>query len=65
MKASGHRLGMSRTRPVELSDQEPDVAVAADLSKYLDKAYENKTLEEILTAPISGGRRPVCCAGGA
>jgi len=26
------------------------VAVAADLSKYLDKAYENKTLEEILTA---------------
>jgi len=41
------------------------VAVAADLSKYLDKAYENKTLEEILTAPISGRHRPGRCAGGA
>jgi len=28
------------------------VAVAADLSKYLDKAYEDKTLEEVLAAPI-------------
>jgi hypothetical protein len=29
------------------------VAVAADLSKYLDKAYEDKTLEEVLAAPVS------------
>ena len=29
------------------------MAVSADLSKYLDKAYENKTLEEVLAAPVS------------
>jgi len=29
------------------------VAVSADLSKYLDKAYEDKTLEEVLAAPVS------------
>jgi hypothetical protein len=27
--------------------------VSADLSKYLDKAYENKSLTEILAAPVS------------
>jgi len=39
------------TSPVR--PQEPDVALAADLSTYLDKAYENKTLEEVLAAPVS------------
>ncbi len=29
------------------------MAVSADLSKYLDKAYEDKTLAEILAAPVS------------
>ena len=29
------------------------MAVSADLSKYLDKAYENKSLTEILNAPVS------------
>jgi hypothetical protein len=29
------------------------MAVSADLSKYLDKAYENKKLDEILAAPVS------------
>jgi hypothetical protein len=29
------------------------VPVTADLSKYLDKAYESSTLEEILAAPVS------------
>jgi hypothetical protein len=29
------------------------VAVSADLSKYLDKAYESSTLAEILAAPVS------------
>lgn len=29
------------------------MAVSADLSKYLDKAYENKSLDEILAAPLS------------
>lgn len=27
--------------------------VSADLSKYLDKAYESKSLNEILDAPVS------------
>lgn len=27
--------------------------VSADLSKYLDKAYEDKTLAEVLAAPVS------------
>jgi hypothetical protein len=27
--------------------------VSADLSKYLDKAYESKSLTEILNAPVS------------
>lgn len=27
--------------------------VSADLSKYLDKAYESSTLDEILAAPVS------------
>jgi hypothetical protein len=27
--------------------------VSADLSKYLDKAYESKSLDEILAAPVS------------
>ena len=27
--------------------------VSADLSKYLDKAYESKSLKEILDAPVS------------
>ena len=27
--------------------------VSADLSKYLDKAYESKSLNEILAAPVS------------
>ena len=27
--------------------------VSADLSKYLDKAYEKSSLEEILAAPVS------------
>ena len=27
--------------------------VSADLSKYLDKEYESKTLNEILDAPVS------------
>ena len=27
--------------------------VSADLSKYLDKAYESKSLQEILDAPVS------------
>jgi hypothetical protein len=29
------------------------MAVSADLSKYLDKAYESKSLTEILNAPVS------------
>jgi hypothetical protein len=29
------------------------MAVSADLSKYLDKSYENKSLTEILAAPVS------------
>ncbi len=29
------------------------MSVSADLSKYLDKAYEDKTLEEVLAAPVS------------
>ena len=29
------------------------MAVSADLSKYLDKAYEDKSLTEILAAPVS------------
>lgn len=29
------------------------MAVSADLSKYLDKAYEDKTLKEVLAAPVS------------
>jgi threonine aldolase len=29
------------------------VAVTADLSKYLDKAYESSSLAEILAAPVS------------
>lgn len=29
------------------------MAVSADLSKYLDKAYESSTLTEILAAPVS------------
>jgi len=29
------------------------MAVSADLSKYLDKAYENNKLEEILAAPVT------------
>lgn len=29
------------------------MAVSADLSKYLDKAYESKSLKEILDAPVS------------
>ena len=29
------------------------MAVSADLSKYLDKTYENKTLDEVLAAPVS------------
>ena len=29
------------------------MAVSADLSKYLDQAYESSTLEEILAAPVS------------
>ncbi len=29
------------------------MAVSADLSKYLDKAYESSTLAEILAAPVS------------
>jgi len=33
--------------------QEPAVSVSVDLSKYLDKAYEDKTLEEVLAAPVS------------
>lgn len=29
------------------------MTVSADLSKYLDKAYEDKTLAEVLAAPVS------------
>jgi len=29
------------------------MAVSADLSKYLDKAYEDKSLAEVLAAPVS------------
>jgi hypothetical protein len=29
------------------------MTVSADLSKYLDKAYESSSLEEILAAPVS------------
>jgi hypothetical protein len=29
------------------------MAVSADLSKYLDKAYESSTLAEVLAAPVS------------
>lgn len=29
------------------------MAVSADLSKYLDKAYEDKSLDEVLAAPVS------------
>jgi hypothetical protein len=29
------------------------MAVSADLSKYLDKAYESSTLDEILAAPVT------------
>ncbi len=29
------------------------MAVSADLSKYLDKAYEDSSLEEVLKAPVS------------
>ncbi|GCD98117.1 MULTISPECIES: hypothetical protein [Embleya] len=28
--------------------------VTADLDKLLDKAYENKTLSEVLAAPVAG-----------
>jgi len=45
---------MVRLRTVRaVPTQEPNVAVSADLSKYLDKAYEDKTLEEVLAAPVS------------
>jgi len=45
---------MVRLRPVRaVPTQEPNGAVSADLSKYLDKAYEDKTLEEVLAAPVS------------
>ena len=45
---------MVRDRPVRaVPTQEPAVAVSADLSKYLDKAYEDKTLEDVLAAPVS------------
>lgn len=27
--------------------------VSADLSKYLDKSYESKSLDEVLAAPVS------------
>jgi len=51
---SRRRRGMVRNRPVRaVPTQEPAVAVSADLSKYLDKAYEDKTLEEVLAAPVS------------
>lgn len=33
--------------------QEIPVAVNADLSKYLEPAYESSTLDEILAAPVS------------
>lgn len=29
------------------------MTVSADLSKYLDAAYENSTVQEILAAPVS------------
>ncbi len=29
------------------------MAISADLSKALDKAYEDKSLDEILSAPVS------------
>ena len=29
------------------------MSVSADLSKYLDKSYEDKTLAEVLAAPVS------------
>ena len=29
------------------------MSVSADLSNYLDKAYEDKTLAEVLAAPVS------------
>ncbi len=29
------------------------MTVSADLSKYLDKAFESSTLEEVLAAPVS------------
>lgn len=29
------------------------MAVSADLSRFLDKAYEGKTLSEVLDAPVS------------
>jgi len=45
---------MVRNRSVRaVPTQEPAVSVSADLSKYLDKAYEDKTLEEVLAAPVS------------
>jgi len=45
---------MVRNRPVRaIPTQESTVTVSADLSKYLDKAYEDKTLEEVLAAPVS------------
>jgi hypothetical protein len=51
---SWRRHGMVRvTRVRAVRPREPVVAVAADLSKYLDKAYEDKTLEEVLAAPVS------------
>jgi len=51
---SRRRHGVVRNRPVRaVPTQEPTVAVSADLSKYLDKAYEDKTLQEVLAAPVS------------
>jgi hypothetical protein len=34
-------------------ERENDVAISADLAKLLDKDWEDKSLEEILKAPVS------------
>ncbi len=40
-------------RPCRVLGRKPRMAVSVDLTKALDKAYENKSLEEILAAPPS------------
>jgi len=42
-----------RRRSHDANTLEDPVTVPADLAKLLDKAYEDKTLTEVLAAPVS------------